>query len=290
MAFGATALPAQPNRALGFDPYVTFSANVDVGYRRTQFFQADHHVGVSQWDSRVEVWLPPFREKFSWGPYLRLGGIAASRPEAWENAWLAGPGVGFQIFPFSLSGLRKQKSTEIFGPLRGFVEYNRLNYWGQSNSWRPKSQKRIGIDYWRALHVNDGRYSWWAETWNGLWWQSANEFDAHYNGWTMGNALRAGVRLRGSGIRSAVTPYVALDTSVTNRRLYYWENRLLAGGGLRIAPALERLPRKYGWFNRFALYAEYLRTAVYYRQPAPDSIPKYDVRFGVTASIGQWYR
>ena len=290
---GVTVSSARAQDALGFDPYVTFAGNVDMGYHKTQFFEANHNVTVGQWDSRTEVWLPPFRSRFSWGPYLRVAGIVASRAEPWENAWLAGPGVGFQIFPCSLAACRKNGSAlgRIFGPLRLFAEYNRTDYWGKTNEWRPNKQKRIGIDYWRSLHVNDGRYAWWAETWNGLWWQSANEFDAHYNAWILGNALRSGVRVpRSHNVLSAFTPYVALESSLTDQRTYYWENRLLAGGGLRFAPPLNRLPRSYGWFNRLAVYAEYLHAAAYYRLPAPPSIPKYDVRIGITASVGQWYR
>lgn len=289
-AFGATASSAQ-SQSLGFDPYVTFAGNIEVGYHKTQFFEANHDATVGQWDTRTEIWLPPFRFKFSWGPYLHVAGIDASRTEPWENAWLAKPGVGFQVFPFSLPAWRKNGSTlgGILGPLRLFAEYNRVNYWGQGNEWRPTVQKRIGMDHWRSLHVNDGRFAWWMETWNGFWWQSANEFDSHYNAWILGNALRSGVRVPRSHVLSAFTPYVAVESSLTDQRTYYWENRLLTGGGLRFAPSLHRLPQNYGWFNRLAVYAEYLRASAYYRQSAPSSVPKYDVRVGITASIGQWY-
>ena len=34
-------------------------------------------------------------------PYIRLAGMASSSDEDWENAWLARPGIGFSLFPFS---------------------------------------------------------------------------------------------------------------------------------------------------------------------------------------------
>lgn len=289
---GATVSFAQPHNALGFDPYVTFAGNFDAGYHKTQFFELKHNVTLAQWDSRAELWIPPFRTSFSWGPYLRFAGIGASQDQPWENAWLAGPGVGFQVYPFSLSALRSSGGAlrKVLGPLRLFGEYNRLNYWGKANDWRPKKQTRFGMEHWRALHVNDGSSSWWTETWNGLSWQSANEFDPQYHAWIFANAIRGGARIPQLHALSAITPYGALESSLTDQRQYYWENRLLAGGGVRFAPSLNNLPPGYRWFNRLALYAEYLHVAGYYRQSAPPSVPDHDVRVGISVSVGEWYR
>jgi hypothetical protein len=286
---GALHSAAQSQNVLGPDPYLTFSGNFDVGYRKTQFFEEHHNAGVAQWDSRAEFWLPPFRTNFSWGPYLRVAGIVASEDQPWENAWLAGPGVGGQVYPFSLPQLRDTGVAKLLGPLRLFGEYNRLNYWGTANRWRPDEQTRIGAEYWRALHVNDVGPWWWAETWSGLWYQTANEFDSHYNSWVFANALRAGVRKPYSGLFSAITPYVALESSLTDNSQYYWENRLWVGGGLRFAPSLRQLPQGMKWLNRFVFYAEYLHVGAYYRDSAPSSVPDYDVRVGINFSIGEWY-
>jgi hypothetical protein len=81
-----------------------------------------------------------------------------------------------------------------------------------------------------------------------------------------------------------------LESSLTDHKQYYWENRLLVGGGLRFAPSLASLTGGSNWLNRFAIYGEYLPVATYYREPAPLSIPGHEVRAGITFSIGQWYR
>jgi hypothetical protein len=291
-SFASRSAYAQPKNALGFDPYVTFAANSDVGYHQTQFFEPNHNTAVGQWDARAEVWLPPFRKKFSWGPYLRTAGIAASEPEAWENAWLAGPGVGFQVYPFSAAAFRKADSTagRILGPLRAFGEYNRLNYWGREDSWRPHKQIRLGLDYWGARHVNDAAAWLWHEIWGGAWWQSANEFAPDYDTVILATAVRVGVRDPGSPLLGALTPYVAVESSLTSNEAYYWENRLLAGGGIRFAPALSGAGAEGKWLNRLAIYGEYLYVATYYRHPATPTTPSHDVRIGVSVSIGEWYR
>lgn len=283
---------AQTDKLIGRDPHFTISGNFDAAYRKTQFFQDHHNAFVGQWDSRAEVWLPPSRTRFSFGPYLRITGIAASKPEAWENAWLGGPGVGFQVYPFSYRREVEEPSgiLKALGPMRVFAEYNRMRYWGAENSWRPTRQTRLGVEDWRSFRVNNVRSPWWAETWNGLSWQSANEFSSEYKSVILGNALRAGLRASSVRALAPLTPYVALESSVTDNQAYYWENRLLAGGGIRFAPSLIGPIHDVGRLNRLAIYAEYLRVASYYRQSAPSSVPSHEVRVGITFSTGVWYR
>jgi hypothetical protein len=284
----AAACVAQPDDSHPTSRYITFAGNFDAGYRKTQFFVEDHHTALGQWDTRTEVWLPPFRTKFAWGAYLRVAGVGASKAEAWENGLLAMPGAGFQVYPFSAIRSEKSAWRRVFGPLRTFGEYNRLHYWGEENEWRPRRQIRAGMEYWRALRVNATASPWWAETWNGLWWQSANEYDSRYRGWILAGALRGGVRCAGSRVWSAVTPYAALESSLTDQRTYYWENRLLLGGGVRIAPSLDSA--SFNWLSRLVVYGEYLHAAAYYRQGAPLSVPDHDVRVGISFSFGEWYR
>src|ERR1700733_9574483 len=68
----------QSDNVIGWDPYLTFSGNFDVDYQRTQFYSPNQNALVGDWDTRLEVWLPPFRTGFSWGPYLRFAGIDSS--------------------------------------------------------------------------------------------------------------------------------------------------------------------------------------------------------------------
>lgn len=287
LASSAPCVAQQPH-AIGLK-WFTIAGNVDAGYRKTQFFESHHNSAVVQWDSRESLWLPPFRTNFSWGPYLRVAGIKSSSAQPWENAWLAWPGFGFQIFPISSGRFQTSDSKigSLLGPLRLFAEYNFTKYWGKENNWRPVKGIRIGADYWKATHTNDTSVPWWGEVWNGLYWQSSNEFDDKYNTVTFANAARYGIRKPGIRFMSTLTPYFLLESSLTNKDRYYWENRLLLGAGLRIAPSAGRLPI---WLNRFVIYGEYLNTAAYYADRAPSSVPRFDVRFGVSASIGDWYK
>jgi len=308
--------------------WCTFSANIDeAGYRRTDFFLKHYNTGVFDWDSRLEFWLPPSRRKFSWGFYARFAGVVGFRHDQWlksmglqdysfPNALLGGPGVGFQAYPFSFGPFLTpgRRAGEILGPLRFFAEYNRTDYLGAENSWRPKSQSRIGFEYWKAVNVNDLHHRWWLEIWNGFYWQSSNEFsttDKPYKSLIFANSWRAGIRKRDAGILSTITSYVAVESSRTkydqpapepcrfsvvdtnypknpNPCDFYWENHLLAGGGLRYAPSLTSPNWK--WLQRFVFYTEYENTATYYGPRPPSPAPRFDARAGVSASLGQWYR
>jgi hypothetical protein len=199
---------------------------------------------------------------------------------------------------------------KVLGPLRLFAEYSRTKYWGPQNSWRPRAQVRVGFEYWRAINVNEPNRFWWAEIWNGLYWQSSNEFTDRYDSIVFANAWRSGIRKPHAGALSTITPYLAVESSRTkydyggttncafpaqngapNPCDFYWENHLLVGGGIRFAPSLKNLEyRNRAWLNRFVVYGEYLNTAAYYGPTAPSSVPRFDVLIGVSASIGQWYK
>jgi len=288
MAQSAIPLGFEP-----FDPYVTLSGNFDFGYQKTQFYTPHQDAVVGDWDTRLEVWLPPFRTNFSWGPYLRFAGIDSSKgpTSSWfDDAFLAEPGAGFQLYPCSLPYFRKTNTTigDIFGPLRFFWEYNRVDYWGAANTWRPTEQIRAGIDYWRAHHVNDTTETFWSEIWTGLYYQSSNDFSDHYDTLVFANSVRIGTRVPKRGFLSRLSTYAVLESSFTGHPAYYWENRLLLGAGLRFAPPL--WPEHKPWFNRMVMFAEYLNTPTYYYRSPSVSVPHYDVQAGLSFSIGEWYQ
>jgi hypothetical protein len=305
---GRVCIAHDKSASLQFGKWFTVSSNLDGGYRETQFFMRHYDTGVFQWDSRIELWLTPSQQNRRWGPYLRVAGIAGSQPNAWQNGWLGGPGFGIQLYPFS----------NFLGPVRAFAEYNFTHYWGEDSpgqgmAWRPRNQARAGFDYWKAVNVNDTGHYWWGELWNGLYWQSANEFTDRYDSVIFANSVRAGIRKPKSGAISTITPYVVLQSSLSKYRRagtvgcflkpdqnsrdpqnpcdFFWENGLVVGGGLRFAPRLGKLASaKKGWLTRFVIYGEYLNTATYYGPTPPSSFPRFDVRVGVSANIGDWYK
>jgi hypothetical protein len=280
-----------PHTPIDLGRIMSVAGTFDLGYRATQFYEPHHNVAVGQGNIRLQGWLPPFREEFSWGPYLNIGGIGATQSPAWENAWLGAPGIGFQVFPFSRAQFQKRDSRvgNVLGPLRFFAEFNRLHFPGSENSWRPNHQVRLGAEYWSARHVNDPSAFWWTEIWAGVGWQSANEFAPHYDTGIVANAMRAGARVPDHHLLSAFTPYGLVESTLTDNTTYYWENNLHTGGGIRLAPRLKRSVVGLTGLSRFAVYGEYVGVATYYRERAPASVPDHDIRAGITFSLGDWY-
>ena len=207
-------------------------------------------------------------------------------------------GAGLQIFPFSAPRYRDEHSAvgAWLGPLRAFGEYNFNDYWGSSNTWRPRNQVLAGFDYWKAAHVNDIAHAWWTEIWNGLYWQSSNEFTDRYDSIVFANSVRLGARAPNRGMLSALTPYLLAQSSRTKYNKpgqttdFYWENSFIGGGGLRVTPSLHAGPEGSRGITRFVIYGEYLNTAVYYGPVAPPTVPRYDIRVGVGVSIADWFK
>ncbi len=283
---------AAPN--WGLPPWLTFAGYTDTSYRSTNFFEPDYDTTIFVGDSRLEFWIPPWDKGLAWGPYVRLAGIASTKEAAWENAWLARPGYGLQAYPFSHPWVYEGSSllTNILGPLRLFGEWNQVDFVGEENRWRPDEQVRAGAEYWRAIHVNDTNEALWAEIWSGLFWQSTNEFDDDYDSVIFAAAVRTGIRIPEADLLSWLTPYVVLESSLTDNEEYYWENKLLTGVGVRLAPEVPKENKHGGnnWLTRLVVYAEYLEVADYYRTEAPSGVPDYDFRVGISLAIGDWYR
>jgi len=288
--------------------WLTLTANIDGGYRNTQFFRPDYNTAVGLGDARVEFWLPPGRSNFPWGVYGRAAAIIGTGPNAWQNGALAWPGFGLQMYPF-------HGRLGFLGPVRIFGEYNFTHYWGedfhgQQFSWRPKNQMRAGFEYWKAANVNTTTEPWWVETYDAAFFQSANEFTYRESTPIVANSLRFGFRWPGNSLVSYLTPYAALESSwdkyertgkcflsspdsrnPQNPCDFFWENRFVAGGGMRIAPPLGHQK----WVTRFVIYGEYLKVPNYYGPEPPPATPgiprtpRFDIRFGLSASVGQWY-
>ncbi len=281
------------NKRYSLNDIFTISANMDSSYRTTNFIEEKRNTIISFIDNRFELWFPPFKRTFSWGPYLRLSVISSNHKHVAENAWLAKPGIGFQLYPFSYFTKKNwaiKTLLEQLGPLRLFVEYNKIDYWGKNNQWRPDEQTRFGFDYYREINVNKITKAWWLETFHMLTWSSANEFDSDYDSLLFANSIRMGIRIPGLSLLSIFTPYFILESSLSENSSYHWENKLQGGGGIRLTPDLRFMPKFLCWIKRFVIYTEYIDVFTYYHSSPKSNIPSYDFRCGISISIGDFYK
>lgn len=172
-------------------------------------------------------------------------------------------------------------------PLRMFGEYNRVSAFGGPDRPQVHRQVKYGVEHLLSRDLNNTGSLWWIETDNTFHWISATEFNPRYRSWLLRNTEAFGIRRPHRGYLSVISPFVTVDSAVTAKTMYYWDNRLVAGGGVKLTPPL--MGGLVG-ISRLAAYVDCLRVLSYYRQAAPQSIPKYEIDFGVSFSVSHWYR
>lgn len=97
--------------------------------------------------------------------------------------------------------------------MRVLAEFNRCDYPGREDAWRPEAQVRFGVDYFRQSRYTAGRP--WYDLYFQIAWRSSNEFDPDYN------AILFGVAIRGSPIvRYSLSPYFAIESGLSGRGSY----------------------------------------------------------------------
>ena len=130
------------------------------------------------------------------------------------------------------------------------------------------------------------------ETWNNFQWISANEVDTKFDSWLLTNRSSFGVRSKLRSKISTFTPFLTFENALAGNKAFYWDNRLLFGGGLRLAPSLSgssnSLNGRTG-ITRLAGYVEYVHIVNFYHQTALTMAPTDEVRLGITFSFSNWY-
>jgi hypothetical protein len=270
--------------------WLGISGNFEYALRNTNYYDSGFNTGLFQGDARLEIW--PLNSQRFFGPYIRGAYISSNKDVAWENAWLSSPGFGIQSYPFSLLEDSDQLKR-LFGPLRIFGEFNKMDYMGGINAWRPDEQIRAGAEIWYPINTREEDLldkEWWSEIWTGLWWQSANEFDKDYDTLIFGHSVRFGIRDPEAGMWSRLSPYIVCEGSVTENKDYYWENRIILGGGIRYQlPLFSQKDNPLSIINRLIIFGEYDRIVGFWDADSPSNIPDYDIRAGIGLSIGEWW-
>jgi hypothetical protein len=157
-------------------------------------------------------------------------------------------------------------------------------------SWRPKRDFRIGIELYRECNLYSGSSEaenfLWGEFWGDASWRETSFFIPHFRTWTFAFVPKIGIRLFPER-ELAIMPYATGEVSVTGRT-DFWQNRLLAGAGVRLMP-FRRLTGTMSYFLKgVRVYAEGLWVVSYFKDKAPPSIPGYDFRAGIGFTINRW--
>lgn len=239
-------------------------------------------------------------------PFHHRGRIAR------ENSFVYGFGAENRFLTridelFLESKLYHNPYLDWFRSFRLYGEYLDLEWWAK-DTWQAGHDLRFGIDSWYEWNVPSG-YGWphkedeekkkqtlesflspWGELWMDGSWRKTNFFNTDYESWTFGTTGKLGIRVWNwntspeSKISVHLMPYITAEASVSEKNRFFWENRLLAGGGVRLMPKIRVCSTK-DLLLRF--YAEYVTVAEYFKNNPNTDVPWNDIRVGLNFSINR---
>ncbi|AEE54580.1 hypothetical protein [Haliscomenobacter hydrossis] len=249
----------------------------DYSGRKSNFFRVGYN-GGSTWNEfrfffpRLSKMIPT---KISLPDPYFTALLKAQRDINWEDR--LDMGIGLEWRPFNK-----------FGNLRFYTLYQWTEFlrYDPAWSWRPKSDYRIGTEFYKESHFLD--YSpFWSEMWADFSWRKTNFFIPDFNAWTFGFVPKFGLKAPAKN-KFRVMPYLTGELSLAGKTVsintnYFWQNRILVGGGFRWMPFLFHANEFFGAnIRRTRFYAEALYVAKYLRGAAEQDIPDFDFRMGVT--------
>jgi len=258
----------------------------DVAYRNTNFYKSDYHGLVLSMENRVV--FPRFSEFIDAPiplPDIFLTGIFKRLTDLdWEDR--LDYGIGVEWRPFSQAKFLDTPVLHWIKLLKFYIVYLRTIYLQYQDewSWRPKDDVRAGVEFYHEYHLDDSsRY--WAEVWGDASWRITNFYVDDYDSWTFAIVPKFGVKLFPDRAYS-VMPYFTGELALTGRT-EYWQNRTLAGVGIRMMP-FRRYDGMLGIFTKNTkFYVEYLRVTHYFDDLPSCSacVPEHDIRFGINYAL-----
>lgn len=260
----------------------------DVSYRDTNFFEDNYDGGVGWVEARFI--FPRFSEFIETNiplpdPFL-IGTIKSLKDIDWEDR--LDYGVGIEWRPLKRSKFLDHTLLAWTKHLRFYVEYLGTEYLQDREewSWRPDDDFRVGVDFYRECNLYNNLW-YWGEFWGDVSWRKTNFYVDDYKSWTFGFVPKLGVKIFPDKALAPM-PYATGEVSLTERR-EFWQNRALAGAGLRVMPF-----RKYNkkpmdiLIKGLRIYTEALWVVDYFKDDAVSGTPDHDYRVGINFTINWW--
>jgi exo-beta-1,3-glucanase (GH17 family) len=259
----------------------------DVTSRSTNFFESNYNGGVFSGETRF---IFPRLTKLLGSdiplPEPFFSGVLNSLKEIdWEDRF--DYGIGLEWRPLSTINFLEKPLLRWIKQLRFYTLSLNTKFlqYQDSWSWRPKTDFRYGLEYYKESNLYD-RDLWWSEIWADASWRKTNFYVTDYNSWTFAMVPKVGIKLfRDEEV--CVMPYITGEIDVT-QRYEFWQNRALAGFGIRLMPFRWNETMMNVFAKGLRIYAEYLWVVNYFDDKAPPTIPDYDFRIGINYTINWW--
>lgn len=264
--------------------YHLFQFFGDVTYRYTNFYETKYDGVVFSNETRLII--PRFNKFINLGfplpePYIS-GSLNYMKKINWENR--LNYGVGIEWRPLNTITFLDKPIFSWAKQLRFYILYLYTSFlqYEDSWSWRPKSDFRYGIELYKETNFYNTDF-YWAEIWADASWRKTNFFVKDYNSWTFAIVPKLGIKALQEK-EFCIMPYVTGELALT-QRTEFWQNRILAGGGIRVMPFRWNESKMHGLIKGLRIYIENLWVLKYLGEKAAMTIPNYDLRVGINYTI-----
>lgn len=263
----------------------------DVSHRSSNFFAEGYDGEVST--TTLRVIYPRLSELVRTRvplPDLFVGVTASQLTDlAWENRLDAVAGLEWR--PLKRTTLPEGPARWL-NQLRLYASQYQSAYLrdGSDFAWRPHGDTRVGAELYRECNMfpaNSANESLlWAEVWGDVSWRRTNYVEDHFQSWTAAFVPKVGLRFP-RGRAAALMLYASGEFSKTQRS-EPWQNRMLAGGGVRVMPFRWHEGALTDVLRGARIYVEELWLVKEFNEPVGTLTPKRDVRFGVSFVVNRW--
>jgi hypothetical protein len=263
------------------------------GYRLTNFYK-EHYGFYGGWtENRLALRnLVTLGDGVGASTYAKIVlALTDHRELPEENVFSYGLGIELRLLPFNKTngiGLMASWLSQV----RLYAEYLKAEFLRREvGTWVPRSDWRFGAELWKEVNNEvGGRVIYpsslsdriWAELWSDIDWKSSSFFRRDFKSWNTAIVLRVGIWYPRIIFTRDIylSPYFVADHASSQWK-FAWQNRALAGAGIRILLFPHSLSL---WLRRLKFFAECVCIICYYDEKAVSGTPNYDFRIGVNFS------
>lgn len=259
----------------------------DVSFQNTNFFKKNYDGAVGWAETRFV--FPRFSEFINTpiplpDPFF-IGTIKDMKDIDWEDRF--DYGIGMEWRPLKRANSLNDTFLEWTKHLRFYAVYLKTEFLKDEEElgWKPHNDFRAGVDLYRECNLYNNLW-YWGEFWGDASWRKTNFYVDDFKSWTFSFVPKVGIKLFPDKALAPM-PYATGEVSLTERR-EFWENRALAGAGLRFMPFRFFDDTTAIFIKGLKIYTEALWVVDYFKDDAPHGTPNHDYRVGLNFTINWW--
>ncbi len=262
----------------------------DLSWRKTNFSRTDYEGLVGWFENKLVMKTIKIPGLASIDLFGRATPEISSRSVPWENRLVYGGGAEWRILE-EIDFLRQNPALSWLAAIRLYFLYLEFApIKDDYDSYHHDHRFGAGVykDYGFPSEGEGDRIRKpeelaWYELWGDLSWRKTDFSSEPFRSWLGGASLKLGVKWPYLTASTPLMPYFLADFSASEKS-YFYQNRVILGGGLRLMPFRGYEYEGYEWLYNLKLYLEYQNAALYLKDDPDSDTPRYDFRAGLAFS------